>query len=238
MNCLEFRRICLSDPYASAADFAAHRRECHECTRFAESVTAFDKKLLDAMQVPVPDDLATRVKLRQVIGEEHERRVRPWQWALAASIFVTVALGGFFGLQVYATNQYIAQLQASVIDHVNSEPDFVSVQGKVPSDKFARVMAAFGAEVVNKDIEPLITHAYVCVMDNRPIAHIFAGTGGQVTVLYVTGAQIGGDTLIKDDSHQGVLIPAGSGNFAVIAPKGEPIEPLVTKLKQSIRWQI
>ncbi len=238
MNCLEFRRICLSDPYTSAADFAAHRLECHECTRFVDSVTAFDKKLLDAMQVPVPEDLATRVKLRQVIGEEHARRVRPWQWALAASIFVSVALGGFLGLQVYSTNLYIAQLQASVIDHVNNEPDFISVQGKVPSDKFARVMAAFGAEVVNKDIESLIAHAYVCVMDKRPIAHIFAGNGGQVTVLYVTGKRIGAETPFKDDSHQGVLIPAGGGNLVVIAPKGEQIEPLVTKLKQSIRWSI
>jgi hypothetical protein len=238
MKCLEFRRICLSDPYTSSGDFAAHRHGCHDCTRFAESVIAFDKKLLDAMQVPVPDDLSTRVKLCQVIGEEHERRVRPWQWALAASIFVTVALGGFFGLQVYATNQYIAQLQASVIDHVNSEPDFISVQGKVPSDKFARVMAAFGAEVVDKDIEPLITHAYVCVMDKRPIAHIFAGNGGQVTVLYITGTRIGDETPIKAERHQGVLIPAGGGNFAVIAPKGEQIEPLIKKLKQSVRWQI
>ncbi len=238
MNCLEFRRICLSDPYTSAVDFAAHRSECHECTRFAKTVTAFDKKLLDAMQVPVPDDLATRVKLRQVIREEHDRRVRPWQWALAASIFVTVALGGGFGLQIYASNQYIAQLQASVIDHVNSEPDFISVQGKVPSDHFARVMAAFGAEVVNQDIEPLIVRAYVCVMDKRPIAHIFAGTGGQVTVLYITGTRIGDATPINDERHQGVLIPAGGGNLAIIAPKGEQIEPLVTKLKQSIRWKI
>lgn len=238
MNCLQFRRFLLGDPYAADADVAVHRRECKECERFADNVTAFDKKLLDAMQVPVPEDLATRVKLRQVIVEEHKRRVRPWQWALAASIFVSVSVGALFGLQVYATNRYVAQLQASVIDHVNSEPDFVSVQGKVPADKFARVMAAFGAEVVSKDIEPLIVHAYVCVMQNRPIAHIFAGKGGRVTVLYITGERIVDEITIRDDSHQGVLIPAGTGNLAVIAPKGEPIEPLVEKLKRSVRWNI
>ncbi len=238
MNCLEFRRICLGDPYTSSEDFAAHRHGCVECTRFADNVAEFDKQLLNAMQVPVPDDLGTRVKLRQVIGEEHARRVRPWHWALAASVFITVSLGGFFAFQVYATNRYLAKLQASVIDHVNSEPDFASVQGMVPSDKFARVMAAFGAEVVDEDFEPLIAHAFVCFMDRRPIAHIFAGEGGRVTVLYITGERIGDETPIKDAIYRGVLIPAGGGNLAVIAPQGAPIDPLVTKLKQSIRWKI
>ena len=237
MNCLEFRRACLSDPGASSEVYLSHRRQCRECARFADNVTDFDKKLLDAMHVPVPGDLSTRVKLRQVIGDEqHTRRTRPWQWALAASIFVSVALSGFFGYQMYSTNQYVAKLRVAVLDHVTSEPDFLSVVGKHTVDNFRRVMAAFGGEVV-QDIEPRL--AAVCAMGKKPIAHsVFPGHKGQVTVLYINGKRVRQPTLIEGDVHHGMLVPAGRGNLAIIAPKGERLEPLVAKLKRSIRWDI
>ncbi len=235
MNCLEFRRVCLSDPYTGSEDFTAHRSACRECARFAESVDVFDKKLRDAINIPIPGDLATRVKLRQVIGEEQAQRSRPWRWALAAGVFITVSLSGFFGYQVYATNEYIKQLQVAVLHHVDSEPEFLRIEGKQPEEKFRRVMAAFGADVL-ADIRQ-IRHADVCAMNKKPIAHsVFNGETGRVTVLYIIGKRIRDETPMESDSRHVLLIPVGQGNLAIIAPQGEHLDPLVDQLKQSIRW--
>ncbi len=235
MNCLEFRRVCLGDPYTVSEKISAHRSTCRDCARFAESVDVFDKKLQDAMTIPVPGDLATRVKLRQVIGEEQARRARPWRWAMAAGILVTVSLSGIFGYQVYTTNQYIKQLQVAVLHHVDSEPEFLQVEAKQPEEKFRRVMAAFGADVVG-DMRQL-RHADICAMNKQPIAHtVFNGQTGRVTVLYIIGKRVQDEIPIRAERRHGVLIPAGQGNLAIIAPQGEHLDLLVNKLKRSIRW--
>ncbi len=237
MNCLEFRRTSLSEPNTASQAFLVHRAACPDCARFAESVRSFDQKLLDAMRIPVPDNLMTRIKLRHVVGEEQVRRVRPWKWALAASIFVSAALSVLFGYQMYSTNQYIETLRVAAIDHVNSEPQFLSVRGNAPEDKFRRVMAAFGASVV-REMEP-IRDAEVCAMNKKPIAHsVFDGEKSVVTVLYVIGERLRQEISIDGDRYHGWLIPAGQGNLVVLATRGEPLAPFVDKLKQSVRWDI
>ena len=122
MNCLEFRRLCLSEPGSRNKDYITHREECEECARYADSVIAVDGRLADAMRVPVPEDLVNRIKLRQVIQDEQvSRRIRPVQLALAASIVVAVTLGSLFGYRIYAAHQYASQLVASAVDHTRVE---------------------------------------------------------------------------------------------------------------------
>ena len=67
MNCLEFRRTALSEPGNRTQDYLSHRGECDDCARYADSVGVLDKKIADALRVPVPEDLANRIKLRQVL---------------------------------------------------------------------------------------------------------------------------------------------------------------------------
>ena len=86
MNCLEFRRMCLSDPGNRETDYLSHREGCEECSRYSNNVNGLDRKIEQALRVPVPEDLANRIKLRQLMQDERgSSRVRPWQYALAAS---------------------------------------------------------------------------------------------------------------------------------------------------------
>ena len=240
MNCLEFRRLCLSEPSTRTEEYLAHRDECDECRRFAEGVGVLDQKLLQAMQVPVPQDIATRIKLRQVIGdEERKRRVRPWQFALAASLVLSVTISGFFGYRLYTTNQYVDGLRVAMLEHVKEEPHFLAAADEVSPAKFQKIIAAFGGEVTQK-VATVMT-AEVCALkrNNQPVAHaVLKGEKGAVTVLYLNGERIKNNVAIDDDRFQGVLMPAGNGNMAVIGEAGEPLEPMVEKLKTSIFWKI
>ncbi len=240
MNCLEFRRICLAEPSNRSEAFLAHREKCADCRRFADGVGTLDTKIRAAMQVPVPQDLATRIKLRQVIGdEERNRRTRPWQYALAASLMLSVAIGGLLGYRIYNTNQYIDELRVAVLDHIKQEPDFLTTSGKATPAKFKRVMAAFGGQVMD-DVAP-VRNAEICALknNNEPVAHaVFQGKMGAVTVLYLKGNTVNDKIMIDDQRFKGILLPAGKGNMAVVGERDEPIDAMVEKLKKSIIWKI
>ena len=240
MKCLEFRRVCLAEPANCSAEFIAHRSECAECRRFADGVGQLDRKLLDAMQVPAPQDLATRIKLRQVIGvEDHKRRIRPWQLALAASLMLSVAISGFFGYRLYSAGQYIDGLRLAVFEHIKQEPEFLAVYSEVPQAKLQKVLASFGGELTQY-VAPVM-NAEICALkdSHQPVAHaVLKGEKGSVTLLYMNGKRIAKNVPIHDDRFHGILMPAGNGNLAVVAETDEPLQPMMAKLQKSIQWKI
>jgi len=86
MNCLEFRRVLTADPAGQGPDVPRHRRECSACAAFAERMTQFEHTLGEAVKITVPDDLASRILLRQSMGVDRAERTRRARWlALAAS---------------------------------------------------------------------------------------------------------------------------------------------------------
>ena len=238
MNCLEFRRLCLSEPQTGAHAYVAHRRSCDECRRFAEGIDLIDGKLRAAMQVPVPENLTTRIKLRQILGEEHQKRgVRPWRWALAASVLLTVTLSGFFAYQMRAARQYNEAMQVAAVEHVANHHDHVMLANGSPRQQFQQVLATFGGRV-SGEIGP-VTRAFVCAMNNRPIAHAeLTGGRGLVTVLYLAGKRVAEDTEFAGGKYSGMLVPAGSGNLVVLGLPGEPLSAVVETLRNAISWQI
>ena len=87
MNCLEFRRRCLAEPGNQDSEFVRHKRECAACAEFAVSMHDIDRTLVEALRVDVPENLASRIILRQslqngqVTGRHKLRR-----YAIAASL--------------------------------------------------------------------------------------------------------------------------------------------------------
>ena len=249
MNCLEFRRISLSEPNTRAEGYLAHRAECEDCARYADSAVALDKKIQDALRIPVPEDLATRIKLRQLMqGEQIAPRFRPWQWAVAASIFLVVALSGVVGYQIYTTNQYISRLSVAAVDHTRMERQgnhFVAAHEDPAKQRlrFKQILAAFGGKVMDDTLPELgpIIHAQVCALMhiNGPVAHVLIqGEAGLITIYYVHGHRLKERKSFRLGQYQGMLIPIGKGNMAIIADPKESLPPVADKLEQTVVWQI
>lgn len=249
MNCLEFRRISLSDPGTRDPDYSVHRGECEDCSRYADGVSALDDKIKDALRVPVPEDLTSRIKLRQVIqGEQTTRRVRPWHYAMAASIFVMVALSGLLGYQVYTTNQYLDRLSLAAVDHTRMERQgshFVAAHEDpfLQQQRFAQILASFGGKVMDDvvpEIGPLI-HVQVCALAHieTPVAHAqFLGKAGLVTIYYVIGPQAIGPETFAADKFEGMLVPVGQGNLVVVGNPGEPLDQVAHNFQRAVAWEI
>ncbi|MDJ0956664.1 MAG: DUF3379 family protein [Arenicellales bacterium] len=249
MNCLEFRRISLSEPNSRTEGYLAHRAECEDCARYADSVVALDKKLEDALRIPVPQDLATRIKLRQLMQDEYmSPRFRPWQWAVAASIFLVVAISGLVGYQIYTTNQYIDRLTVAAVDHTRMERQgshFVAAHEDPVKQglRFKQVLAAFGGKVMDDSLVELgtIIHVQVCALAHveGPVAHVLIqGEAGLITIYYVHGHKLKERRSFNLGQYQGMLIPIGNGNMAIIADPKESLSPVADKLEQTVVWQI
>lgn len=249
MNCLEFRRISLSEPNTRAQEYLTHRAECEECGRYAESVGSLDKKIEDALRIPVPEDLTTRIKLRQLMQDEQvSRGFRPWQWAVAASVFVVVALSGVVGYQIYSTNQYIDRLSVAAVDHTRLERQgnhFVAAHDDPTKQqqRFKQVLAAFGGKVMDDTLAELgpIIHVQVCALMhvNGPVAHaLIQGEAGLITVYYVSGHKLRERKSFSLGQYRGMLMPVGLGNMAIIADPRESLQPIADKLEQTVVWQI
>ena len=249
MNCLEFRRICLSDPGNRDAGYVRHREECEECGRYADSVDGMDRKLAEAMRVPVPDDLVNRIKLRQVIQDEQvARRIRPVQLALAASLMLAVALGALFGYKIHSVNQYVTLLTASAVDHTRMERQgfhFVAEHNDplMQKERFKQVLAAFGGKVMDDELAALgeILHVQVCALDgiDGPVAHaVFRGERGDITVYYVFGRKLEDRRPFEQGPFKGMLVPVGYGNLAILGEPDERLVAVADKLDQAIAWHI
>ena len=95
MNCLEFRRICLAEPGNQGNDYLRHQQECPRCAEHVASVIRDDKQIEEALRVDVPDNLASRIILRQSIfsGRAERRRAR-LMYALAAGVLLAAMITG------------------------------------------------------------------------------------------------------------------------------------------------
>lgn len=239
----------MSDPDNKDDGYLRHREECIDCARYADTTSALDRKLEDAMRIPVPEDLVNRIKLRQVIQDEQvSRRVRPMQLALAASVLLAVTLGTLFGYQIYSTNQYVSQLAASAVDHTRMERQgnhFVAEHENPlrQKERFKQVLAAFGGSVMDDELAALgdILHVQVCALDSihGPVAHaVIKGAQGEVTVYYVFGRKLRGREDFEQGQLKGMLVPAGRGNMAIIGDPGERLVAIADKLEHAIAWHI
>ena len=92
MNCLEFRRLALADPYDPALN--AQAESCAKCAKFRNELIEKDSSIEKALNVEVPDDLAAGILLNQALKESND--IRTWvRYSMAASFAAALVLSGY-----------------------------------------------------------------------------------------------------------------------------------------------
>ena len=100
MNCLDFRRLALSDPSCSEASFVSHSLNCPDCLTYLNSVRHMDADLAKSLDVEMPDSLMAKLELAQIQAEEDEETTQQTsgfrRYAIAASFAAALFVSGFF----------------------------------------------------------------------------------------------------------------------------------------------
>lgn len=234
MDCLEFRRLLLQDPYRAEPELLQHESDCAECAHYAARIRQQEASLRRLLNAPAPPpELAENIRL----GARMERRsgyVRRVWLSAAASLLIGISISMFmlFDQQHARGNMLLAR---SVIHHIEDEAGHLREPGPASPDRVRAVLARFGAELVG-DIGP-VRFAAECVMHKRTGVHlVLSGEQGPVTAFMMPGEHADSPIPIDSTRFHGEIIPTEWGVLAVVGERGEVIAPIATRLARSVHW--
>ncbi|MGK0408370.1 MAG: hypothetical protein ACJASB_000515 [Shewanella psychromarinicola] len=97
MDDLQFRRQAYGDPNNQSDEFLAHLAENKDDAQFVKDLKAFDHKLIQALNISVPDDLADKLILRQQLSQ-HQKSKKHARYMMAMVASVAFIVGVSFSL--------------------------------------------------------------------------------------------------------------------------------------------
>lgn len=225
MTCIEFRRRIGAEPDIRKPAVLDHATRCPTCRRFREEMREFDRSLSDALRIPVPEGLASRVRL----GAAFRRRSRGNRVAAAAGVVLVVAAGLMVGL-----NGPSRPLGSAVLGHIYHEPELlVETDGRVGRAKIARVLERVGFEL-RGGLED-VSHAGLCYFRGRLVSHLVVnGREGPVTILALPDVATDSVTEFAEDGFRGTIIPVERGSIAIVGVTEESLEPVRRRIADRI----
>jgi uncharacterized protein DUF3379 len=226
VNCLEYRRMKLSDPRRLPPEAQAHERECAQCLAFAREVDEAEAAVAEALAVHVPEGLSERVLLR--------RRPARWWWApwgLAAGLVLAGAIA-FHPFKAAAPDGY-AKL---AIEHVVMEPEsFTTEQNNDPA-MLRSAVHSFGGTLK----EPIgrVRYIRLCPVEEGTGWHIvFETPEGLATLILVPDKRIASAGGADASGFDALVQPAPRGYYAIVTASRGNTVAVDRLVRQHIDWK-
>jgi hypothetical protein len=211
MNCLEFRHLILTDPYAKLRESEAHLETCAQCTRFQQEILDLDSDIEKALSVEVPEGLASRILLTQSLKK---KPTRPWvQYAMAASVFAALLFGVTFLTNETSVPNHGSTLMIANAAHQPHE-FYGSEHQPIPQENVALLLARLNltASIDN------VVYAAVCPVGDESAAHLVIKDGDdQYTVMLLPDQSPSKMYTVNDQLWRGYISPHPAGALAVLA---------------------
>ncbi|HSS63971.1 MAG TPA: DUF3379 family protein [Gammaproteobacteria bacterium] len=232
MNCLEFRRLVDTDPDSKDEDFIRHKAECESCAGFASRAERFSNALGAAARVEVPENLASRVLLRQSFLPSRSKRSRRGMFALAASMVAAVGLA----LSV----PYFVNLQDPLAREIFTLIRYAdyAMERKIPlgNQIVAKAIARAGLELEGS-LEK-VTFAGNCLLQQKIAGHlVMQGEKAPITVFLIREMEIDSRVTIRNDNLRGLVVPVDKGAIVVVGAPDESFTELVERITAAVRWR-
>lgn len=243
MNCLEFKRLALSEPDSKDLGFVEHSENCPDCLKYVGSVRRMDVDLSDSLNVAIPADLMARLKLNQLIDEEEKASVKPIRnYAIAASFALALFVAGFMASNQFGVNNSIGDdyeaLLAGVVEHMN-EQRVTPVWDTDRANRSANtLLASYDGEMKLKYLENL-QFSKICPMGQYRGLHASLETEhGQVTFAYIKGDSVGE---LLDAGYSGYVSrvkPVRGGNLIIMSNTKKGLQQADSELEEAMYWDI
>jgi hypothetical protein len=234
MDCLDFRRRLLADPFCHDQDLQVHEAGCPACASFARDLKAQEIRLRGMFKaVSPPEGMAERISLAARFEHRAALRRRWWYGAAAAVLMaVGVSMLSLFTTSLERSNVVLAQ---SVIHHIEDEAQHLREAGPVPAARLKWVFERFGAELT-EDIGP-VHFAAECLMRRSNGVHlVLPGREGPITVFFMPGEMTDAKLPVKSLRFVGHILPTDWGSIAVVGEDGEPLHGLGERLASAVEW--
>jgi hypothetical protein len=223
VNCLEFRREILADPYDLSAEARAHRDRCSTCERFYTETRDTDRNIHQAMKIDLPEGLTARILLKQSLKKNRVSRAR-WSWLAAPASNVAAAIFGDY----FSTRP--PPLDKLLVSHIEGELGMVQrMSGPVRQPTIHEVLNQIhlGAR------QPLrhVVFAANCVIEGELVAHLVVQDGtGRYTVILIPHRALDKTEQVEQRQWHGVIKPDPAGTLAVISNADDPGDRIANRI--------
>lgn len=234
MNCIEFRRLLLTDPGATQPGFAEHRRNCPDCADAVARSAHFERRLREAVNIDVPESLASRILLKQSFETQPERSWwrTPRAYALAASLVLVLGLASM-GLQSYLQQRHLSE---EFVALVTAAPYALAADKPVSGKQISAALQPTGLDLVG-DIGH-VTFAGRCLVRGKLSGHIvLKGDTAPVTVFLIRDQLVSERATIRSAHYSGIVLPQGTGTIAIVSAPGEALEGIEARVRSALRFK-
>lgn len=247
MNCLDFKRLALSDPNSNDASFILHSKNCVDCLQYVGEIRQMDADLSGSLDVSVPSSLMARLELNQMLEEEassdNSSNLFGRRYAIAASFAAILFVAGFMANSFWSgSNNALGDdyqaLLAGVIEHVNEQPMTPVWSAEKANEAANMHLSNYDGDMKLKFLENL-QFTRICPMGKYRGLHASLETGsGNVTFAYIKGKKV--DDLM-DASYEGYAVrvkPLRDGNLIIVSHTNKALQEADKQLDDAIYWNI
>jgi hypothetical protein len=238
MNCFEFKKFSMSDPYSEEQSFVQHCNNCPDCRNYLQGILSFDRKLAQAASVSrAPDEFKAKLKLRQVIAEQEQSHQSFRRMSYAAGVVLAIT-AGFFAVQNYNVTRDFNELYDQVALHIESESvSLVTVQATAQSRMQAHLASYAGLNDVAE--LPGLRYSQLCPIGSKKTWHAVMDTpsGGVVTVIYFKGDQMP-EKSMSNESDYVKIIKKQSGSIMFLGNSQQAIDDASAQIDRSLKTLI
>jgi len=247
MNCLDFKRLALSDPNSRDHSFIEHSSVCPDCLKYVGSIRQMDADLSSSVEVEMPSDLMARLQLNQEITEEAETAeviaFSPMRrYAMAASFALALFVAGFMASNQFGANGDIGDdyeaLLAGVVEHMNEQAITPVWSPERANSNANTLLASYAPEMKLKFLSNL-QFSRVCPMGQYKGLHASLETAdGQVTFAFIKGDSV---SELLDAGYEGYVSrvkPVRGGNLIIMSRTNKALQEADSQLEEAMYWDI
>ncbi len=237
MDDLQFRRAIYADPNNQSDETIAAQQNDASKKQFAQDICQLDEKILQALQVPVPEGLSEKLILRQTLANHqvHKRKTRV-HLALAAS----VAIVGGLMLNFMQFSSAYSNLGDYALAHVYHEQGVFAnnTDNQVTLASLNKKMSTFDGNF-SKTVGKLISADY-CRVDGMKSLHlVYQGVTNPVTVFIVPkNEQLTFSSTFNDKKLFGRSMEFNHSNIIVVADRNESLGEWQKNISETVSWSI
>ncbi|WP_405601420.1 MULTISPECIES: DUF3379 family protein [unclassified Pseudoalteromonas] len=249
MDELEFRRRTIAQPNDIDKELMEFADNNPERQSFINDMKEFDQYIQDALDIPVPENLADRILLNtslkekalqdeqaagdNVVDARSRFKFDRVHLALAASFFV--AIGAFF----MSTEQNIAhEAGEHALAHVYYEINALDKKEPISLQSVNDKLAVLGGHI--EELPGAITYAMFCDFKGEKGLHlIFESDFGPMTVFIVPSENKSfgfGDDNFRDERFEGHINRGSQADTILVASVGAPLNIYNERVTDAIRW--
>lgn len=236
MDDLEFRRQVYADPNSKDASLLEAAKADPSKAQFWNEMKHMDNNVSQALDIPVPDDLANKLILRQSIESHNQQRKKGrLHIALAASIAFVA------GLSFMALTSGPSSLNTSdiALAHMHYDSHYAyTTKSDVSLDEVKSKLASFGADLT----APFnaVYFANYCFFDGQRSLHLVLGNGAEKFTVFITPKEEGEifQANFEDDTYIGRGWQTEDMNVLVLTERNQAIEPAFDEVQSKMYFSI